>query len=216
MKNVHILGLSSTYPVQKMHMLHSSSFRRTEVLLLFILVFIKSAVDAYPKLNLEVDDYNLVIQKKLWRLHALANRTILVHEHIPKVGGTALSFALSSECVCTPQTRVQTSCTQCPVVHGLDGFSFNYSVSRATGWIFGMHPPLAKLFDEFSRAELPRHGLLPMYVVMLREPFARFISEGLHWAGKYQLAFDWSIWYKAKVRRNYYNLRCYCQTGKIA
>ena len=183
-----------------MHAPHSTSFRQAVLLLLSLVGLLKSVVDAYPELNLQVDDYHLVIQKKLRRLYALANRTILVHEHIPKVGGTALSFALSSECVCVPRSRVQTSCTQCPLVYGLDGFSHNYSVSRATGWSAGMHPPLAKLFDEFSQSEVARHGLLPTYIVMLREPFARFISEGLRWANKYQMTLDWSIHYKAKVR----------------
>ena len=173
-------------------------------ILLLVLLILLNPPTADAELNLNVDDYHLVVRKKLWRLHALANRTIFVHEHIPKVGGTALSFALSSECVCVPRkVFLQDSCTQCPHVRGRNGFTFSYTVSRASGWVFGIHPPLAKFFAMFTsekkRTKVARHGLLPMYVVMLREPFARFISEVRNWVGKQQVGCDWSIWYKSKV-----------------
>ena len=180
-----------------------SAVTRYTIMLMWVLVpffpLLPSFVHAHPALNYHAEDYPLVIQKKLERLHALANRTILVHEHIPKVGGTALSYVLSSECTCEIKVRVQTSCTQCPLVYGWNGFSYQYSVSRATGWTFGMHAPFANLFDGLNQAQLAQNGLIPLYIVMLREPFARFVSEARTWVGRYQVAFDWSIYYKAKV-----------------
>ena len=174
------------------------------ILQLFIL-FVIRLHRTTSELNLEVKDYALVIQKKLWRLRTLAHRSIFVHEHIPKVGGTALALALSSECVCVARLDFpQDTCQRCPRIYGKNGFSFSYTVSRASGWIFGLHPPLARYFTLFNsqrkRTKVARHGLLPVYVVMLREPFARFVSEARNWVGHQQVGVDWSIWYKAKVK----------------
>lgn len=56
-------------------------------------------------------------QKVLCRLRANAPRTIVVHMHIPKSGGTAFALALKSECRCRQIPRPQKGyCKECPHV----------------------------------------------------------------------------------------------------
>ena len=48
-----------------------------------------------------------IISSRVQNLYSTANRSILVHLHIPKVGGSALSLALATECDCKPHKHFQ-------------------------------------------------------------------------------------------------------------
>jgi hypothetical protein len=54
-----------------------------------------------------ITDYARYYEKFNYLLN-ISYRSILVHEHIPKAGGTALSLALSSECTCRDKGVVHT------------------------------------------------------------------------------------------------------------
>jgi hypothetical protein len=153
-------------------------------------------------LDHEARDIELVMRNRIRQQQRLANITVLIHEHIPKVGGTALSLALTSECICRAHTHIQYMCSRCPEVRSSSGFRFKYSVSRTSGWIFGIHPPLAKFIALINapkkRTQLQVNGLVPVYIIMLREPFARFISEAVNWVGSQQVGPDWGIWFETQ------------------
>ncbi|KAI0564849.1 Sulfotransferase [Gracilaria domingensis] len=56
-------------------------------------------------------------QKTICRYRLEADRTIIVHMHIPKSGGTAFALALKSECICNDIPRPQKGyCRECPNV----------------------------------------------------------------------------------------------------
>jgi hypothetical protein len=48
-------------------------------------------------------------------------KTVLVHVHVPKAGGTALALALSSHCTCNTSKRIGGSCIHCHRVVGNRG-----------------------------------------------------------------------------------------------
>ncbi|KAJ1432770.1 hypothetical protein B484DRAFT_447618 [Ochromonadaceae sp. CCMP2298] len=123
-------------------------------------------------------------------------KAVLLHVHIPKAGGTALAIALSSDCVCHEEWAKAAFCKKCPQVRGKNNFQFDYSVSRATGWLFGVHLPYAVMRSAVTsrNVDLPGHGLTPVYAVMLREPFERFVSECRVWVDqKHMRALDWAL-----------------------
>ncbi|CAN8073855.1 unnamed protein product [Agarophyton chilense] len=66
---------------------------------------------------LNVSDSVLEQQKALCQYRRDADRTIIVHMHIPKSGGTAFALALKSECTCNNIPRPQKGyCRDCPNV----------------------------------------------------------------------------------------------------
>lgn len=67
--------------------------------------------------HLNVSKAVLEQQKTLCRYRLDADRTIIVHMHIPKSGGTAFALALKSECICNKIPRPQKGyCRECPNV----------------------------------------------------------------------------------------------------
>lgn len=144
--------------------------------------------------------------KKLINLSNKSDITVLVHVHIPKAGGTALALALSSACTCKTnkinsksKDQRQMHCSHCKIVQSIDKkYRFYYTMSRLTGWKFGVHSPLAymKYFLTDKRQEsfnFIKKGLFPVFVIMVREPFDRFISECINWVGTKEKAVDWNL-----------------------
>ena len=126
------------------------------------------------------------------RIETLARRaseTVFVHVHIPKAGGTALAIAISSECQCNLDSRTP-HCSNCKQVTGRAGNSVPYTISRLTGWKFGVHPPYAVMKHHLA----PRmKNITPVFLIMLRNPFERFVSEIRVWGGDAGQAVDWNI-----------------------
>ena len=137
--------------------------------------------------------------RRLQRLRTLARSSVLVHLHIPKTGGSALSLALTSNCVCNMTSTAKHSdlCHHCKMVQGSYG-SYMYSVSRFNGWRFGVHTPLHAL-HRLSLREIGSRGLQPIFLIVLREPFERFLSESINWAKDKFFTIDWS----AKTHRRF-------------
>ena len=136
---------------------------------------------------------------RLRRLRSLSASSVLVHLHIPKTGGSALSLALTSNCVCNMTATAKHSdlCVNCKLVQGPYG-SHVYSVSRFNGWKFGVHTPLHSLHKQ-SLKDIGRCGLQPIHIIALREPFDRFLSESISWAKDKYFTIDWS----AKTHKRY-------------
>lgn len=80
-------------------------------LLVLIPLLLYSLFLALPSLlpfpSPETETNKTVISSRLQNLYSIANRSILVHLHIPKVGGSALSLALATECDCKPHKHFQ-------------------------------------------------------------------------------------------------------------
>jgi hypothetical protein len=132
-------------------------------------------------------------------LTAQAAKSILIHVHIPKAGGTALSAALSSNCQCTAEKKIvdgvaQPNCKACKKVKG-KRVSMSYSISRSTGWRLGVHSPYSVIRYALTmpKFNITQYNFNPVYVVMLRSPYDRFISEATRWVDKPGVAVDWSI-----------------------
>jgi hypothetical protein len=130
----------------------------------------------------------------LWMRCATA---VLLHVHIPKAGGTALAIALSSDCKCMKEWLPDVPfCKKCAQVRGNDGLHMDYTFSRATGWRLGVHSPYAvvRYVASSKKLNFRGHGMTPVYVLMLREPFERFVSECRSWVNKKTLrAVDWGL-----------------------
>lgn len=76
-----------------------------------------SQADSYGSAYLPASKTVSRHQRVLCRYRAKATRTIVVHMHVPKSGGTALALALKSECRCRKIMRPQRSyCKECPHV----------------------------------------------------------------------------------------------------
>ena len=152
--------------------------------------------------NNELSDTDLrsAMQDRFDALQSTAAKSILVHVHIPKAGGTALSAALSSNCKCLPERPIvdgvsQANCSKCKGVKGNNGMQVAYTMSRSTGWKLGVHSPLAVMRYILTRSEydVRAYGVNTTYIVMLRDPFDRFISEATNWVGRKGQAVDWSV-----------------------
>lgn len=137
--------------------------------------------------------------RRLETLQRTASKSILVHMHIPKAGGTALSAALSSNCKCLAERPVidgvsQANCKNCKYVRN-KGLQIEYTISRSTGWKLGVHSPLSVMRWVLTRAQydIRPYGVNATYIVMLRDPFDRFISEAINWVGPKGQAVDWSV-----------------------
>lgn len=125
-----------------------------------------------------------------------AEKSLLVHVHIPKAGGTALSSALSTECRCYPN-RDPPNCNGCKNLVGTKGMRVPYSISRSSGWKIGVHSPYAFMKHVLNQSPqwegLAKNDITPVFVILLRSPFERFISEIEKWGGDRGQAVDWSI-----------------------
>lgn len=139
-------------------------------------------------------DKEFLVQR-LKNMHNNASTSVLLHVHIPKVGGTALSIALSTECNCVGNKEsmlMKKLCSDCPTVTGHHGFTKKYSYSRLTGWTFGLHVPYGKMVARTTKHRYIQNGLYPVFIILLREPFDRFISEATHLVKKNECFRDWS------------------------
>ena len=129
-------------------------------------------------------------------LVAKFSSSVLVHVHIPKASGTALSIALATECHCL-KNRDPPNCFHCKNVVGISGKKFPYSICRSTGWRAGVHPPYSVMKRYMPHPQLlgnfSKEQITPVYIIMLRSPFERFISEIKKWGGNEGQAVDWSI-----------------------
>lgn len=139
--------------------------------------------------------------KQLWQQR---NRLVTIHVHAPKAGGTALAYALASSCNCTNKfllakdsANVCTDCRRVLIRHrSLPGWiRFPCTFSRVTGWPCSVaHAPLAllRLLPECT----PEHTIemrgKPLFVIMLRDPWQRFVSEWKSWGGYRLNTLDWS------------------------
>lgn len=146
-------------------------------------------------------DFNITgfMARRLDTLQRTASKSILVHMHIPKAGGTALSAALSSNCKCLAERPVidgvsQANCKNCKYVRS-KGLQIEYTISRSTGWKLGVHSPLSIMKWVLTRTQydIRPYGVNATYIVMLRDPFDRFISEAINWVGPKGQAVDWSV-----------------------
>lgn len=76
-----------------------------------------SSSDNPGSVYLNVSESIVQQQRALCRMRAESSRTIIVHMHIPKSGGTAFALALKSECSCRQIPRPQKGyCKECPHV----------------------------------------------------------------------------------------------------
>ncbi len=148
-----------------------------------------------------IENTNTSVIERFRYLKSIISSSILVHMHIPKAGGTALALALSSNCDCkvvniSGNTESKPSCTNCDRVKS-EKYDHIYTINRATGWKCGVHPPLSVmeylLEDDQSSISITKKGFHPVYIIMLREPFDRFISESLKWTDLRGHAVDWSM-----------------------
>lgn len=137
---------------------------------------------------------NKICTDRLEKLRLNAKKSILIHLHIPKAAGTAVSIALTSNCHCITTQSGPDHCTDCKQVYSSKNKHRSYSMSRFSGWECGVHAPLSILRSCSTIKNLPSEGFIPVYIIFLRSPFQRFISETFYW-NDYHTP-DWS--YKMK------------------
>ena len=131
------------------------------------------------------------MQDRINYLYNNAKQSVLVHVHIPKAGGTALSAALSSDCKCV-SSRTPPNCGNCKTVHGSNERYIPYNICRSTGWRVGVHPPYSTMKYMLTHSAQYK-DVIPVYIIMLRRPFDRFVSEMLNWGGSKGKSVDWSV-----------------------
>lgn len=178
------------------------------VLLIIVVLFMIQARQGETEVSLQKDQSDLNITtlmvRRLEALQRTASKSILVHMHIPKAGGTALSAALSTNCKCLAERPVvdgvsQANCKNCKYIRN-KGLQIEYTISRSTGWKLGVHSPLSVMRWVLTRTQydIRPYGVNATYIIMLRDPFDRFISEAINWVGSKGQAVDWSV----KVRKD--------------
>jgi len=143
----------------------------------------------------------MTMAERMGHLNSTSSQAVLVHVHIQKASGTALAATLSTACQCHKVNLVSPSrvhytadhCRYCPKITGYQSTS-PMTVNRLAGgrWVCGIHPPLdvmqaclrkrldpkpSDMTNAAAVAEFDSQQLRPMYIVMLREPWARFLSE---------------------------------------
>lgn len=159
----------------------------------------------------DTSDERSLMLNRFAHLQSKASKSVLVHVHIPKAGGTALSNALSTECKCSMERKASSgsvpipTCRDCRSVRSKDT-RLPYSISRNTGWRLGVHTPYANMKYALGKPpyEISESNISAAYIIMLRSPYERFISEATHWVGKPGQAVDWSIVNDRNGTRVYY------------
>lgn len=66
-----------------------------------------------------------------------------------------------------------------------------YSINRATGWRFGVHLPYIVMKQSMDKIQ--NFGYYPLAILMIRDPFDRYVSEILKWTDHKEKALDWSV-----------------------
>jgi len=165
--------------------------------------FNNSKGEAYYKLQAE----NVLIKamdQRLKQLWEQRNRLISIHVHVPKAGGTALAYALASSCNCSAKNTLAKDsahvCTDCRKVLMRHKSQPGWvrapcTLSRVTGWPCGFaHAPLAllRLAPYCTGQHTVEQRGRPLFVVMLRDPWKRFVSEWSGWGGYRLNTLDWS------------------------
>ena len=159
--------------------------------------------EAYYKLQAESVLIKAMDQrlKQLWEQR---NRLISIHVHVPKAGGTALAYALASSCNCSAKNTLAKDsahvCTECRKVLMRHKSQPGWvrapcTMSRVTGWPCGFaHAPLAllRLAPYCTGQHTVEQRGRPLFVVMLRDPWKRFVSEWRGWGGYRLNTLDWS------------------------
>lgn len=144
------------------------------------------------------------MEQRIRLLYHQRARLVSIHVHVPKAGGTALAYALASSCNCSQKhtlskdtSNVCTDCRRVLVRHKtLPGWvRFPCTFSRVTGWPCGIaHAPLAllRILPYCTGQHTIEQRGKPVYIVMLRDPWKRFVSEWRTWGGYRLSTLDWS------------------------
>jgi hypothetical protein len=71
----------------------------------------------------------------------------------------------------------------------------SYTISRSTGWRLGVHSPYSVMRYALTlpKFNITQYNFVPVYIVMLRSPYDRFVSEATRWVDRPGQAVDWSI-----------------------
>lgn len=144
------------------------------------------------------------MDQRIRLLHHQRTRLVSIHVHVPKAGGTALAYALASSCNCSQKhtlskdtSNVCSDCRRVLVRHKtLPGWvRFPCTFSRVTGWPCGIaHAPLAllRILPYCTGQYTIEQRGKPVYIIMLRDPWKRFVSEWRTWGGYRLSTLDWS------------------------
>ena len=105
----------------------SKFFHHEASCLRYLLLVLAMCQSKITQIEVKLKDFhipsNISINEKLIALNGYAEKSILIHEHIPKAGGTALSLALASECRCAYDGKIGSSiCNSCPIISGTKSF----------------------------------------------------------------------------------------------
>lgn len=95
-------------------------------MIIIAIIFIKS------EHHRNVINDNSTIRLRINKLIKNRNKSILVHIHIPKAGGTALALALTTNCQCHLEHIKASICDHCLQVIQ-DHNHYTYSITRLTG-----------------------------------------------------------------------------------